>query len=57
MKSEMPNLDEPGEEEDERTEVEEGPPRGQAVDGAVHEERPALLGRSLVHGEHTGRCK
>lgn len=50
-------LNEPGEEENEGDEVEIGAPAGEAVNGPVHEEHPALLRRRLVHGEDAGTCQ
>lgn len=47
-------LDKPGEEKDERDEVEVGAPARETVDGSVHKEHPALLRGCLVHGEDTG---
>lgn len=47
------NLDEPGQEENESYKVEVGAPSRETVDGSVHEEHPALLWCSLVHGEDT----
>lgn len=49
-------LHKPGQEEYERDEVEVGPPAGEAVNGSVHEEYPALLGCSLIDGEYAGAC-
>lgn len=49
-------LHEPGQEEYERDEVEVGSPAGEAVDGSVHEEHPALLRRGLIDGEYAGAC-
>lgn len=47
-------LDQPGEEEDECDEVEVGAPAWEAVDGAVHEEHPPLLGCRLIHRKYAG---
>lgn len=44
-------LDEPRQEEDERREVDERAPAGQRVHRSVHDERPSLLRRRLVHRE------
>lgn len=44
-------LDEPGEEEDHGGEEEGGTPGGQGVDGAIHDEHPALLRHRLIHRE------
>ena len=50
-------LNKPGKEENKGNEVEIGTPAGKAVDGSVHEEYPAFLGCSLVHGEDAGACQ
>lgn len=51
------HLDQPGEEEDERDEVEIRAPAWEAVDGSIHDEDPSLLRRGLIHGENTGAYK
>lgn len=47
------HLDEPRQEENESYEVEVGAPAREAVNGSVHEEHPALLRCSFIHGEDT----
>lgn len=51
------HLDQPGEEEDERDEVEIRAPAWEAVDGSIHDENPSLLRRGLIYREYTGACK
>ena len=50
-------LHHPGEKEDHGDEKDETSPRRQRVDGPVHDEHPALLGRRLIHSEETGGYK
>ena len=47
------NLDKPSEEENKREEVDVGFPELESVQGFVHGQNPAFLGRTFVHSEYT----
>lgn len=49
-------LHKPGQKEDECDEIEVGAPAGEAVNGSVHEENPALLRGGFIHRENAGSC-
>ena len=51
------HLDKPWEVEDHGDEEDVPTPRWQAVDGAIHDEHPTLLGCCFIHSEETGCLK